>query len=418
MKKIIVESLYIFSKPGRIAGRVLFLCISLALLASCATTVVTNEKMFAEVIGFNDNIMQSYMPPSKSVKETDILRPIPEITANGGNPYNLQDSSHADYLKNAIDILPEGQNTAALYALDIGLDRVEVINQKFMEQDPDSRYYVVFFTDCLDNISVDMAIRTKRGNYPRGVAGRIAYGNEMQKRMSEIIKLSNKPSATNLFQSYVFLLDNDDLRSYPDEIVESLYTPFLASQNAQRPEVIKGDDPSKIFEEFEKVFPGSYISSFMFNVPKDYVNQRIHMQLSEDVYFEATLRLQIKRSLFSKRSVYTLENIITSEGFSFNENIQISMDASFDDRLSTVPFTINNLMLNDKSYPVNQEIVTQQHFAEDADRFVINSEYSGRAINTKNTYVLFIIDTSLSVRGLETARETAKLIIDFMINEP
>jgi hypothetical protein len=126
------------------------------------------EKMYADVIGFNDSVMLSYMLPPNNPRPTDAVKPIPGVIAeNGsfpfwakaGNPYNLLIPSEEEAMQSAISKVPLGQNTAALYALDIGLDRVVSIskNKTLMEGDPNSRYYVVFFTDGIDNASVSMA---------------------------------------------------------------------------------------------------------------------------------------------------------------------------------------------------------------------------------------------------------------------
>jgi len=414
----------VYNKSRRIAEKALLCCVFGLFFASCAT--VYKEKFYSDVIGFNDSIMQSYMPSSKTPKETDILRPIPGSGTSNKNPYNLISSGDVNNIKDAISKIPSGQNTAALYALDIGLDRLTLINKKFMENDPSSRYYVIFFTDSLDNVSVDMALRTNRGKYPVGTPGRVAYGNAMQSRMKQVVKkyqffkLSKKTSTTNVFQSYVFLMDGADLKSYPTNVLVSLYSPFIASQNAPTTEVIRGNDSTRLFDEFVKAFMGAYISSFSFSIPKDYVGQRIRMQLTQNVYFEGTLRLQMTNSfLFFKKPLYTLENITTSTGFAFDEGTKISMDAkTFNKRLNTVPFTINNLLLNNQSYYFSGEYVSQQHFDEIANQFIQNTEYTWELRNKKNSYVIFILDTSMSVEEYTIAKDTINRIIDYIVSQP
>ncbi|MHB9291257.1 hypothetical protein Holit_00330 [Hollandina sp. SP2] len=117
--------------------------------------------MYADVIGFNDGAMLSYMPPPNNPKPADAVKPIPGVVrekGNGfgifvkeGNPYNLLLPSQVEAMQSAISKVPLGQNTAALYALDVGVDRVVRINKnkKLMEGDPNSRYYIVFLQTAL-----------------------------------------------------------------------------------------------------------------------------------------------------------------------------------------------------------------------------------------------------------------------------
>ena len=123
------------------------LCIGGIFLASCVTTY--REKMYAEVLGFNDDVI-----PKGGIPKDQI-------------PYDLRYDNEISALGEAIYALPSGENTAAFYALDIALDRVAAVqkNKNLMEGDPNTRYYIVFFTDGLDNISTILAERNRRGDY-------------------------------------------------------------------------------------------------------------------------------------------------------------------------------------------------------------------------------------------------------------
>jgi hypothetical protein len=413
-----------FGKLNRIAQGVLFCSLLGVFFASCATTY--NEKMYADVIGFNDRVFESYMIPPQNPKDTDVEKPIPGVASDEGKPYNLRIQSQATAMQNAIGKVPSGQNTAALYALDVGLDRVSLINKKFMERDPKSRYYIVFFTDGIDNASVDMAIRTRRGNYPRGITGRDAYAAAMHNRMEQILKtysffgLIKKPNITNAFQSYVLLFKGDDLATYSEAQLNTLLDPFRASQNAgDPPELIQDSDMDKLREKFEASF---VIPTFSFQVPKDYVGQRVRMQLNakDQVFFEATLRWQQKRKfLFIKEDFYTLEDITASNGFTFEENtkkIRIEMDKeAYDANSNTVPFIINELKVNGNSYPVRRENITQWHDEGTGTASFQNTEYARIGGGKKNAYILLIMDTSLSLgEHAQEARETAAWIVQFI----
>ena len=421
MRKVL--TLNLTGSKGFIRFIPLLFCIFGMIFSSCATQY--NEKMYADVIGFNDNVMPSYYLPPKNPKDTDVVKPIPGVSAQEGRPYNLLNQSQANTMQSAIDKVPSGQNTAALYALDIGLDRVTEINKKYMENDPNSRYYVIFFTDGIDNASVDMAIRTRRGNYPRGVAGRDAYGTAMQNRMQQILKkysffgLIKKPNTTNPFQSYVLLFQGEDLASYSDDNLKTMLKPFTASQNAPAPDVIMDRNMSVLLDKFKEEF---IIPTFSFSIPKDYVGCRVRMRLSmkDDIYFEADLKHQTKsKFIFIKKDFYSLENITVSDGFTFKENtgrLIIEMDEdTYNVNSNTVTFTINELKRNNKSYTVRRGEVTQWHNSPGS--FVQNTEYTGVGGGKKNAYILLIMDTSLSLgANSAAARRTAEEIVKF-INE-
>jgi len=129
--------------------------------SSCKATY--NQKLYADVIGFNDGVIEKY------------------------KPYDLTKEADVKAMNQNIRDLPSGENTAAYYALDKGLDRIQSMQKsKLMEKDPNTKYYIVFLTDGLDNISPELAKRDKqmlfisKGEY----ANATEYGNAMQVRMT------------------------------------------------------------------------------------------------------------------------------------------------------------------------------------------------------------------------------------------
>jgi hypothetical protein len=308
-----------------------------------------------------------------------------------------------------------------------------------MEGDPNSRYYVVFFTDGIDNASVTMAQRTRRGNYPQGITGRDAYGAAMHARMESILKkysffgLIKKPNTTNSFQSYVLLFQGQDLESYSEEQLTSFINPFRAAQNAgDAPDLIVDSSMEGLREKFQDAF---VIPSFSFQVPKDYVGQKVRMELGFDdegnpVWFEATVQYQQrKKFLIFKEDFYTLEGIVVSPGFSFLENtkhIRIEMDKnSYDKNANTVPFIINELKIHDtenpsgsKSFHAARESVTQWHDEGSGEAKFENTEYQKEGGGKKNAYILLVMDMSQSLgENAEAARDTAAWIVDYIANQ-
>lgn len=292
-----------------------------------------------------------------------------------------------------------------------------------MEGDPNTKYYIVFFTDGLDNVSPELARRNRRGSY----ANASEYGAALQERMSQILKtyklfgLLKSPNTTNTFQSYVLLYRGEDIErsGYTEEELDTRLRPFTGAQNEQRPIVIQGDDLEKLLEDFKRAF---VVSSFSFIIPKGYAGQRIRMRLTEEddpepVYFEADLRRQEKTKFFIFREdYYTLENIQTSGGLTLQippEGI-IPMDAEYYSAGdNTVPFTVNGLKTGNAPYSVDRELVTQWIYD---GGWRLNSEYTSAAGSKKNAYVLLVMDTSTSfATQIDAAKETAEAII-FYIN--
>jgi len=393
------------------------------------TIMITQSKMYIDIMCFNDNVILPFGSGRSQRK-----------------PHNMEtQTGMEDFLVDIRD-LPSGANTAALYALDIGLDRIVHVKNNFMQNDLYSRYYLIFLTDGLDNVSVDLAQRNRRGLF----TNTNEYVEALQERMSNLFTVTtsvrdpvtnlynshSKPNTTNSFQSFVlFYKGNDIIKSgYTDEELNQLVMPFTGSQNEQRPSLIMSDDLNLLYEEFENEFG----LSFSFNVPKGYEGKRIRMLLNDEkkIWFEGDLVKEIK-SVQSGRNevintmenittsndfssgqrgrnevVYTMENVTTSNGFSFN-NSKITMDNSIlDNNSNTVPFIINGLKLNNKSYIVRPDDNVQQWFYDD-NKLRLNSEL--KKSNKKNAYILFILDTSFSFKDeINKAKNTIIRIVNYI----
>jgi len=373
---------------------------------SAATIMRTQSKMYMDIMGFNDNVI------------------LPFISGNYQRPpHNMETQIGIDNLLVDIQNLPGGANTAAYYALDIGLDRIAYVKKNFMDNDPNSKYYIIFLTDGLDNVSVSLAQRNGRGVYNNTAE----YAEILQERMKTNLidhvssrnssgntAVSLVPSATNTFQSYVLLYKgNDIIRSgYTDNELNQLLMPFTGSQNEQRPPIIMSDNLNQLYEEFEKELS----LSFSFVIPKGYEELRIRMLLNPDkgIWFEGKLVREIKLLQSGRNEViYSLEDITTSEGFTFNYDGTIVMDKSiYNNNSNIVPFIIDDLKLNNKPYVVKRNDNVQQWFY-DGNKLRLNSEFE--AINRKNAYILFIMDTSFSFKEqIDTAKDTIKKIITYM----
>jgi hypothetical protein len=261
----------------------------------------------------------------------------------------------------------------------------------------------------------------------------------MHTRMESILKkysfcgLIKKPNTTNSFQSYVLLFQGQDIESYSEEELTNIINPFRAAQNAgDAPPLIMDSSMEGLREKFEDAF---IIPSFSFQVPKDYVGQRVRMNLGQDdegkpVWFEGTVQFQRRtKFLFCKEDFYTMENITASPGFSFTENVKqtrIEMDkTAYDKNANTVPFIVNELKILDtenpsgsKSFHVERKYVTQWHDEGSGEAKFENTEYQKEGGGKKNAYILLIMDMSQSLgENAETARETAAWIVEYIANQ-
>ena len=168
-------------------------------LISCATKPerhFNEDKIYADIIGFSDTVT--------SVPDLGQGNTFYHLTVNPAAPGEL---TQADLIPH-IPYLPIGKNTAVYYALDKALDRIEMI---YKNKPPNAfsadknvyfftKYYIILFTDGLDNVSVQLARNNKKGNY----ANEEKYAAALRNRMGSIVKGNIFSSRQNSFE--IFLL--------------------------------------------------------------------------------------------------------------------------------------------------------------------------------------------------------------------
>jgi len=346
-------------------------------------TKLGDGKLKADVIGFNDDVTMSY-------------------NDKGRKPYDLLCENQKDEMNDYVLKLQPGSNTAAYYALDLGLDRITEVKKKFMEKDPNSKYYIVLLTDGLDNVSEQLAKNNNRGKY----SSIDDYAEKLQKRMNSIMK-----NNTNVFQSFVLVYKGDDLRKsdYSDDELRKNLSKFKGAQNiTDTMEVQVDNDLRKLFDNFKK---NLVTASFDFEIPKGYAGKTIRMLLDsiENIYFDVDFNKH-------KKDSYKLENIKTSNGFNFEKPTGgiIYMDNTKNDKNSkTAHFSIKKLITGNGPYKVNKEKVTQ--WFKDG-KLRINSEYRKEGGSIKNAYVLVILDTSASFTDIDEAKLNIMDIVEFIGN--
>ncbi|GHT39809.1 hypothetical protein AGMMS49965_06930 [Bacteroidia bacterium] len=385
---------------------ILYSTLTMFLLPSCAVRKV--EQLKADVIGFSDGVQLSYENVlSSGSKEHNV-------------PYNLLDPYQGRMMIDQVAILQKGINTAAYYAMDLGLDRVAEVQKKHMKKDPNSRYFVLFLTDGLDNNSLTLAKEKGRGRY----ANYDEYGAKLQNRMKSIMQNSilgiiPVKNETNSFQSYVMLFRDDDFSGdgYTTEEIRAKLPVFIGAQNAPKPHVLSGGSKESLIRQFTTAFA---IAPFNFKINKDYANRRMRMKLDSlgTVWFDATLRT--KKKSFGKETYY-LEVIGASDNFGigFDPNKGVKEVIGYTDEKDTkmALFSLKNLTLNGASYTINgeaEEKVTQWFYKEQQpyteENLRQNTEYRPCPPLPHNTYILVILDTSASFG--EKTKEAKETIIE------
>jgi hypothetical protein len=377
-------------KVAHILGQTAMIAIMAISVSSCSPML--GEKLKADAIGFNNDATKSYKSSSQ--------------------PYNLLDARQKEAMKTFVRRLPQGQNTAAYYAMDLGLDRVKWAKKtrKIMGKDPNSKFYVIMLTDGLDNVSTQVARNHGQGKYASGDD----YAKTLQKKMATIMG-----SSPNSFQSFPLLYIGDDLKQIQTQnnlsdndfkkFLESKLNVFAGSQNAAPTKVIMGTDFAKIREDFVNQF---LTASFDFVVPKDYAGKKIRMTLESEKGEEAYL----EGDFVKKGNTYTFENIQYSPGLSSETKAGaiIKMKNPKDKKNLLTLFSINNL--NYKGNPYKVYDVGQQ--VSDSGIWAVNSEYNAQSGTMKNAYIMIILDGSESFKAVYVdAQETILEIVNFITSK-
>jgi len=298
-----------------------------------------------------------------------------------------------------------------------------------MDNDPNSRYYIIFLTDGLDNVSTNLARINGRGMFRDATEYAEALQERMRTLFSENVRTRTwdplaetsviinelDMNTTNSFQSFILFFKGDDIikSQYTDNELNELLIPFTGSQNAQRPSVIINDNLNQLYEHFENEFD----LSFSFIIPRGYEGQRIRMLLNagavNEIWFEGNFVRTIN-PIQNNEFIYSIENITFSNGFSFENNDGKIYMNSMRNNSNVVSFTINSLRLNNNNYIVRRNDNVQQ-WIYDGNKLRFNSESA--ATNSRNAYILFIMDTSSSFgEHINEAKETVIRIINYINN--
>lgn len=371
-------------------------------------------------------------------------------------PYNLEKESKK--LETIILNAETGQyETAELFAIDKGLDRVEKIVKKQRKEynfekfflktkNPNTKYYMVLLTDGLDNVSIELARKRffKRKNYSSDTQ----YAEALNNRMDDILNqkfflgLFEKENTDNTFQAWPIMFYGPDAQEsgYSKEDCSEILRPLSGAQNTYIPEPIVESNLETIRDTFKKNF---VVTSYTFRIPKGYVNKEIKMEFeNKDGQKTAFVATFVREKRFLKPERYILQNFRPADAPAGEKYYDLTFDYSKDKKhkgenviiseevgkgSNSALFTIDNLKIpssdsnaNNPFEPYSVSNATQ--FYMDRGDFRVNSEFVKDAERKENAYIIFVLDTSRSLGSeaqnvKKTAIEIIKTIKDEVLGE-
>lgn len=369
----------------------------------------------ADAISFGDNVKANFDTKKSKGEPYKLYEGDLSISAENDMKHKFKSEAEFKKLSDRIDNVVPENNTAGIYAMDVALKRVKHMRKEY-NKDINVKYAIVYLTDGLDNVSVQVAKNNKGRNYRTADN----YKKIMKKKIKRVSRC--KKDVKNQFDIYPIVYTGTDLgdvradiyerhsldindvavTNQKDNTAEQEFGRFIdhnmdwlrGSSNGfeNSPEIVKAEDWGKILEDFQKEY---MTNSFMFMVPKGYLKKDVEMTMKDDngneVKFTGTLN---KR--FGK---YFLKDVRTGGDFTIADKTEIkkmkSINKSRRDELAT--FVIAKPKFNGEPFSVSDDLDAVVQRYRDFGQFVKNSEYSRQAKSEIKTYVQFIFDCSASM---------------------
>lgn len=377
--------------------------------------VVKHQAVLGDAIRFSDDAECSY------THEDGVFKNLHRQSA----PYMLytQDGIQSNQLLKMKKFIRKNSRvnaTAGYYALDLGLDRVKYVRQHYFKHDPNTKYYIIYMTDGLDNTSVQVAHNHGQIWFTMKEE---TYAKRIQRKMKNTmgaLKLRQ-----NTFKVFPIMFIGDDMKinmakrglkteaDIMKAAAEDMKYYRGSSRGTSTPEVLLGTN----FEEITKNFGEMFASSgFEFYVPVGYNGQQVRMTLTN----EKGEVIQIEGKLRKKWFSWCLTNIkyphnvsIPDQRFLYRGKPIKELYASNrkDKKALSAFFRMEDIKLNGKNYKV---IAAEQ---EHGKYYETNTEYEAFKKTNTNAYILLIMDVSTSL-GDETENEKKAMedILDIIMN--
>lgn len=391
----------------------LLFVVTTMVISSCQ---VQHDVVYGDAIRFSDDAITSYSHADGKFKNLKSQsEPFLLLDTKGANKEGMNQMS--EFLHR----VDSGNATAGYYALDLALDRVKYVRKHQFKHDPNTRYFIVYLTDGLDNVSVRVAKNHKQLWF---INSEDRYAKRIQRKMKKVMGVFKIKQ--NAFQVYPIMYLGDDmarimkdrgaktLADQKKEAAEAMEYYRGASKGTEVPEVLVETDFKKVAKDFEDAL-GS--TGFQFQIPVGYRNQRVRMNLKnakgEKVQIEGTF----KRSFFKWR----LKDITYTDGASipdqrplFRNKPLTKLTASAGDRKALFAvFRMDQIKLNGKNFKV-AGTPTQEHMRN--GKFEINTEY--KKSNFSDIYVLLVMDESGSVGSkLKSEQKAMEEILNVIMHK-
>lgn len=382
------------------------LCAVVVLLSSCATT---HEIMLADFISFSDEAETSYDYQKGPLK--NLLKQSTPYHIYYQGKFNEVGASRLNDKLSSI-AYKSGKNTAGYYALDLGLDRIKWVRKHMLRGDINAKYYIIYFTDGLDNTS-EVAARNNHQGYYKNLE---QYAKKLNKKKERVMGYGKKQPC---FQIYPMAFIGEDLQQIGQANkldsaglvywLDSTMQVFRgASKGWEKPEVILASNWESLAFDLADKFTSS---SYKFYIPKGYLNKRVRMTIQNAQGNETIIE-----GIYSKdwTGKYFLKDVKLSGGLTVGQTGKITkldkvVSINNNERQSNKSwFELNNLRYNGKNYKVT---FAKQDY-KDGKMWLYNSEYDNAASAAVDTYLLFISDVSSSL-GADGRMQESKMLLDF-----
>jgi len=361
-------------------------------LSSCRTT---HEAIMGDVIRFSDDVTTTYDYKDGKFKnlsfQSEPIKLYGEKGVNKGEVSKMKNFIHKDHRANA---------TSGYYALDLGIDRVKYVRKHQFKHDPNTKYYIVYMTDGLDNASVQLAKNKKQIWF---INSEERYVKHIQKKIKNAMGIFK--SKQNTFQIFPMMfigqdmLDNFSKRGLQtkEERIKAandyMQSYRGASKGTLTPEVILGEDFKDITRGFEEMFKSA---GYEFYIPKGYNKRKVRMTLVNDKKEEIQIEGVLKKKWFKWcfTDITYPSNVTIPDKRVINAGDKLKELYAYNDNKDLhAKFRIDEIKLDGKNYVVKN--ATQEH--EHSGFYETNTEYDANQLANTNAYVLLIMDESTSL---------------------
>lgn len=409
-------------------GNVFFIAI-LALMTSCATS---HQALLGDFIGFGDDATTSF----HSQKNGKGRQTAPYELYTPSDPERAE--QQAFEMKFKIDNTEMENNTAGIFAMDLALDRVKYVRKHYLKRDPDAKYYIIYMTDGLDNISVQVAKNNNKGNYKTPEK----YQKKMQKKIAKISRYKKKNK--NQFEIYPIVFTGSDLGKAKKEnnMSNDKFEQFINDNmswlrgSSRGPEkaspIIQAENFDTVLYKFKDEFTSS---GFEFHVPKGYAGKEIKMTFRGTINGneEKLYKTELTGKFIRKGNKYYLEDVQVKNGLDISNEakkgkIQLTATNNKNKNAELAIFRLEKPQLKGKSGKGRSYFINKDYYNPEKDIYGVeqdvnnngmwirNSEYISQSKGTIDTYFILVFDASKSLKGdgFAKERETALDIINII----